>query len=165
MTCFSIGKSCSALRYYIVFHSFWEVIYLWKAIVTTVARRLLRVVWELISRIVTTFMLFGIFESVRSALYTVHLKYFCSRWTESKRMWAFCQCGNSFPARNRETLWLDGSSLSSGSCQACIHFSMLWSQTSLRFWSRNIGYLISINLIIKSQGSVCVCVFNVSPRD
>ena len=47
---------------------FWEVIYLWKAIVTTVARRLLRVVWELISRIVTTFMLFGIFESVRSAL-------------------------------------------------------------------------------------------------
>ena len=38
---------------------------------TTVARRLLRVVWELISRIVTTFMLFGIFESVRSALFKV----------------------------------------------------------------------------------------------
>ena len=35
-----------------------------KAIVDTVARSLLSLVWELISRVVTTFMLFGIFESV-----------------------------------------------------------------------------------------------------
>ena len=35
----------------------------------TVARSLLAVVWELISRIVTTFMLFGVFETVSSKLF------------------------------------------------------------------------------------------------
>ena len=35
-----------------------------QSIVDTVARSLLSLVWELISRVLTTFMLFGIFESV-----------------------------------------------------------------------------------------------------
>ena len=39
-------------------------IFLSQAITDTVLRSLLSVGWELISRIVTTFMLFGVFESV-----------------------------------------------------------------------------------------------------
>ena len=38
----------------------------------TVARSLLSLLWELVSRVTTTFMLFGIFESVSYCLYSYH---------------------------------------------------------------------------------------------
>merc|ERR1711881_174561 len=44
-----------------------------QAIVDTVARSLLSLLWELISRVTTTFMLFGIFESVSQILNSTSL--------------------------------------------------------------------------------------------